>query len=106
MLGTAGTVGVILGLPIDIRHIAFSSANLGYAMVAHDFRIDWHLLAWSALGVAIIGFVNLSVSFALALWMALKARAVVFTQTPQLARALWGRLRTEPGIFFRPPRAR
>jgi site-specific recombinase len=38
--------------------------------------------------------------------MALKARAVVFTQTPQLLRALWRRLRAEPGIFFRPPRAR
>ncbi|HPE02355.1 MAG TPA: recombinase [Burkholderiaceae bacterium] len=106
MLGTAGTVGVILGLPIDIRHIAFSSANLGYAMVAFDFHIEWHLLAWSALGVAVIGFVNLSVSFTLALWMALKARAVVFTQTPQLLRALWRRLRAEPGIFFRPPRVR
>ncbi|MGE5665185.1 MAG: site-specific recombinase [Betaproteobacteria bacterium] len=106
MLGTAGTVGVILGLPIDIRHIAFSSANLGYAMVAYEFHIEWHLLAWSALGVGVIGFINLSVSFALALWMALKARAVVFTQTPQLFRALGRRLRREPGVFFRPPRAR
>jgi site-specific recombinase len=104
MLGTAGTVGVILGLPIDIRHIAFSSANLGYAMVAHGFHIELQLLAWSALGVALIGFMNLSVSFALALWTALKARAVVFTHTPQLLRALGRRLRTEPGIFFRPPR--
>jgi site-specific recombinase len=105
MLGTAGTLGVILGLPIDIRHIAFSSANLGYAMVAFEFHIEWHLLAWSALGVAVIGLINLSVSFSLALWMALKARAVVFTQTPQLLRALGRRLRAEPGSFFRPPRA-
>jgi hypothetical protein len=44
------------------------------------------------------------VSFALALWTALEARAVVFTQTPQLLRALGRRLRTVPGIFQRPPR--
>jgi hypothetical protein len=34
MLGTAGIVGIILGLPIDIRHVAFSSANRGHAWPA------------------------------------------------------------------------
>lgn len=104
MLGTAGIVGIILGLPIDIRHIAFSSANLGYALVAFDFAVDWHVFAWGALGVALIGLVNLTVSFSLALWMALKARSIVFTQTRELLRRLWIKLRTEPGVFFRPPR--
>jgi len=104
MLGSAGIIGIILGLPIDIRHIAFSSANLGYALVAFDFAIDWHIFAWGALGVALIGLVNLTVSFSLALWMALKARSIVFTQTRELLRRLWIKLRTEPGVFFRPPR--
>ena len=27
MLGSMGTIGFILGLPLDIRHIAFASAN-------------------------------------------------------------------------------
>lgn len=103
MLGTAGIVGIILGLPIDIRHIAFSSANLGYALVAFDFAMGWKLFLWSALGVLAIGLVNLSVSFALALWMALKARAIVFTQTRELLVRLGRRLRSEPGIFLRPP---
>lgn len=105
MLGTAGIVGIILGLPIDIRHIAFSSANLGYALVAFDFAMDWRVFLWSALGVLAIGLVNLSVSFALALWMALKARAIVFTQSRELLVRLGRRLRHEPGIFLRPPRA-
>ncbi|MEG0820467.1 MAG: recombinase [Burkholderiaceae bacterium] len=104
MLGTAGIVGIILGLPIDIRHIAFSSANLGYALVAFDFSVDWHVFAWGALGVMLIGLVNLTVSFTLALWMALKARSIVFAQTRELLRRLWRRMRTAPGSFFRPPR--
>jgi site-specific recombinase len=37
MLGSTGVLGTILGLPLDIRHIAFSSANLGYAFVGFDF---------------------------------------------------------------------
>ncbi|MBK9243609.1 MAG: hypothetical protein IPM30_01925 [Burkholderiales bacterium] len=105
MLGTAGTVGIIVGLPIDIRHVAFSSANLGYALVAFDFALPWRTLLWAALGVALIGLTNLAVSFALALWVALKARGVVFTQRRELLRRLWSRLRGAPLSFFVAPRA-
>ena len=103
MLGTAGTIGIIVGLPIDIRHIAFSSANLGYALVAFDFALPARTLLWAALGVALIGFVNLAVSFALALWVALKARGVVFTQRRELLARLWSRFRRAPMSFFVAP---
>ncbi len=103
MLGTAGIVGIILGLPIDIRHIAFASANLGYALVAFDFELPWQTILWAALGVALIGLTNLAVSFALALWVALKARGVVFTQKRELLRRLWARLRVAPLSFFVAP---
>ena len=32
MLGSTGVIGKMLGLPLDIRHIAFASANVGYAV--------------------------------------------------------------------------
>jgi site-specific recombinase len=100
MLGSAGTLGVILGLPIDIRHIAFAAANLGYALVAFDFALPWMTVAWAAFGVGLIGAINLTVSFSLALWMALRARGVVFTQTRALLAALWQRVRREPTSLF------
>jgi site-specific recombinase len=103
MLGTAGIIGIILGLPIDIRHIAFASANLGYAWVAFDFALEWKAFAWAALGVGLIGFVNLTVSFVLALWTALKARGVVFTQKRELLQRLWARLRLAPMSFLVAP---
>jgi site-specific recombinase len=103
MLGTAGIVGIIIGLPIDIRHIAFSSANLGYAVVAFDFALPWQAVAWAVLGVALIGLTNLAVSFVLALWVALKARGVVFTQKRELLRRLWARFRVAPLSFFVAP---
>ena len=103
MLGTAGIVGIIVGLPIDIRHIAFSSANLGYALVAFDFELPWQTMLWAALGVALIGLTNLAVSFVLALWVALKARGVVFTQKRELLYGLWARFRIAPLSFFVAP---
>ena len=103
MLGSAGIVGIILGLPIDIRHIAFSSANLGYALTAFGFHLPLTTIAWAGMGVLLIGFVNLSVSFSLALWMALRARDVAFTQTRGLLRTLWQRLKTQPHSFVAAP---
>jgi site-specific recombinase len=103
MLGTAGIIGIIVGLPIDIRHIAFSSANLGYALVAFDFELPWQTILWAGLGVALIGLTNLAVSFVLALWVALKARGVVFTQKRELLRRLWARFRVAPLSFFVAP---
>jgi site-specific recombinase len=100
MLGSAGTIGLIVGLPIDIRHIAFASANLGYALVVLEFALPWQAVAWAALGVALIGFTNLAVSFALALWMALRARGIVFTQTRELLRRLWWRFKLQPSSFL------
>ncbi len=103
MLGTAGTVGMILGLPIDIRHIAFASANLGYAFAGFGFELPLRTLLWAGLGVLLIGFVNLSVSFVLALWMALRARDISFTQKAALLRTLWQRLKREPRSFIAAP---
>ena len=104
MLGTAGTIGVILGLPIDIRHIAFSSANLGYALNGFQFDLPLRAIAWAALGVGLIGLTNLAVSFALALRTALGARGIRFEHWTPLLRAIWQRFRAQPRSFLMPAR--
>ena len=55
MLGSTGVVGAILGLPLDIRHIAFSSANLGYALAGLEFQLGAAQIAWAVFGVLAIG---------------------------------------------------
>lgn len=104
MLGVTGTIGYMLGLPLDIRHIAFAAANVGYAVVGMNFAISWQLLAWSALGVALIGLTNLTVSFGLALWVALKSRGVTFSNKQRLLFRLFARFLRRPGEFILPPR--
>lgn len=104
MLGSTGVIGTILGLPLDIRHIAFSSANIGYAVVGFDFALPIKAVLWGALGIAIIGLTNLAVSFALALRTALRARRVEFEHWMPLLRAIWRRFRQQPRSFLLPLR--
>ncbi len=104
LLGGVTGLGTLFGLPLDIRHIAFSSAYWGYAMVGLEFGAAWGLPVMAALGVLAIGLTNLAVSFYLALWVGLKARGVTFAQRRTLAGALLARLLRTPREFFLPPR--
>jgi site-specific recombinase len=103
MLGMTATVGAGLGLPLDIRHIAFASANLAYAAVGLEMNLSLAGWIWGAIGVALIGLVNLSVSFALALWVALRAQGVRFRHAGALLRLLLSRFCSAPLQFFWPP---
>ncbi|MFK8002001.1 MAG: hypothetical protein AB8H86_20565 [Polyangiales bacterium] len=80
LLGSAGVVGVFFGLPIDIRHIAFSSAHVGVAVLDAPHLIDAREVGILCLGVLGIGFVNFIVSFGLTLGVTLKSRQVTLTQ--------------------------
>ncbi|WP_313706971.1 site-specific recombinase [Massilia sp.] len=104
LLGTTGTVGYLLGLPLDIRHVTFSTANFATALVGLDYQLSWQMAANAALGVALIGAVNLVVSFHLALSVALRARKIRFTRGILLLRALGRRFLRAPLDFFIGPK--
>jgi site-specific recombinase len=103
MLGMTGSLGVITGLPLDIRHVTFSAANVGIAVASLE-GLPWRAAVVCALGVGLIGLVNLAVSFTLALLLALKARQVRFRHARPLAAALLRRFVAAPLDFVRPPR--
>ena len=103
MLGGVTALGTLSGLPLDIRHIAFSSAYAGYSLAAFNFHADWNIVAWTAAGITAIGLTNLAVSFALALTVALRARQIAFAQWRLLAVSVLRRLVTHPREFFLPP---
>jgi site-specific recombinase len=104
LLGGMSGLGILLGLPIDIRHIAFSSAFVGFASFSLDFMLSWQSAAYIALGLALIGLVNLTVSFGLALYVAMKSRKVRFNQWRALIKSLAIRLNQHPGEFILPPK--
>ena len=100
LMGCTATVGFLLGLPLDVRHVTFSSANLAIGAVGLDYHLDAATVGVTLLGIALIGAVNLIVSFGLALWVALRARKTRFYHGIRLLRALGRRLRAAPVDFF------
>ena len=104
MLGMTGTVGYLLGLPLDIRHVTFSTANLATALVGLDYQVPLEVVATASGGVLLIGVVNLLVSFGLALWVAMRARKVRFKRGILLVQALGRRLIASPIDFFLGPK--
>jgi site-specific recombinase len=104
LMGVTATIGFLLGLPLDIRHVTFSSANFAIGFVGLDYQVGWETIGITALGIALIGMVNLLVSFGLALWVALRARKIRFYHGFRLLRALGRRLRAAPLDFFIGPK--
>jgi site-specific recombinase len=104
LLGGMSGLGILLGLPIDIRHITFSSAFVGFSSFSLDFMLSWQAAAYAALGLALIGMINLAVSFGLALYVAMKSRQVHFYQWRSLVKSLATRLNQHPGEFIMPPK--
>ncbi len=104
LLGGMTAIGVLFGLPFDIRHIAFSSAFVGFSAVSLGFMLSWQTIVFVALGLALIGVVNLAVSFSLALYVAMKSRKVRFKQWRLLLRNLATRLAQHPAEFVMPPK--
>ncbi|RUO19601.1 recombinase [Aliidiomarina iranensis] len=100
LLGVTGYIGYLTGLPLDIRHVAFSSANLGFAVFS-DFPGVFAVLQ-GLFFVLLIGFVNLWVSFTLALLVAMQARGTSIQRFRPMMRFLWQQLRENPSIFVFP----
>ena len=104
MLGSMGTIGFILGLPLDIRHIAFASANFIQGLLSINGSPEIGLIIVSFLGVLLIGLTNLFVSFTLTVIVALRARRVRFEQWQPLAKLVLMHFVTRPSDFFWPPK--
>jgi site-specific recombinase len=104
LLGGATALGVLFGLPMDIRHIAFSSAYVGYAAAAFDFTLPAHVLSLALGGVLLIGVVNLAVSFTLTLYVAMRARRITFAQGRTLSALVLRRMLFRPKDLFIAPR--
>lgn len=105
LLGGMFAIGVLLGLPVDIRHIALSSAFVGFAFAGLEFDITIKIASYAVIAILLIGTMNLLVSFGLALYVAMKSRKVSFVQWRRLGVALIKRLYFHPAEFFMPPKA-
>lgn len=103
LLGDTTALGMLFGLPLDIRHIAFSSAYVGYSVAALDFTLPWQTVTFALAGVLLIGLVNLTVRFSLTLTVATRACRISFAQGRTLGHLLLRRFLKRPQDFLLPP---
>jgi site-specific recombinase len=95
-------VSIFAGVPVEVRHITLASASLAYAVssLAWSGLVLWRDMFWAVLGLAATGLLNFSVSFALGLWLAIRARNLDTSGRRKLIAALWNELWRRPSRFL------
>jgi site-specific recombinase len=98
LLGMVPVVGRFFGLPLEVRHVTLSTGSL--TLAGCSVGIHQGFLS-AALGILVILALNFGVSFACALFVALRARAAKHAGR-RLLRAVLGRFLRSPASFFLP----
>lgn len=93
-------------MPLDIRHIAFASANFVHGVFNVYANLgtlpDVGIILISFFGVFLIGLINLMVSFSLALITALKAKKVQMLAWKEIFKLVKSHFLSQPSDFFIP----
>jgi site-specific recombinase len=95
------------GIGLEVRHITLQAASVAFCWLPlFDAELlGWRELGWSLAGIALTGIVNFSVSFALALRTAMRARDLRRGQRQTIWRDLWRTVLARPGLFLGRPEA-
>ncbi len=101
-LGSIASVGLFLGLNLDIRHITFASGNLALALYGANYVVSNSMLFWGIFGIGIIGLVNFLVSFGLSLGLAFRSRNIPLTELRPIFSSIKKRFFSKPMSFFFP----
>lgn len=100
-MGSTASIGVFIGLDLDIRHITFAAGNFSLGLYGADWDVALDLLFWVFIGVGIIGFMNFIVSFLLSLGLAMRSRKVPLSELGNLFSSVWIYFKINPlGFFF------
>jgi len=103
MLGLAPVFFAFFGLPVEVRHVTLSSGQLAASVAAVGWGVAVTAPFWLAVaGIAVIGVLNVGVSFALALNVAIGARESPGVGRRAIYRAILGRMASDPKSFLFP----
>jgi site-specific recombinase len=101
-LGFTFAIGVVLGLPLDIRHITFAAAGTGVATITLWDQLEAQSILIALLGVVGIGIMNFSMSFGLSIVTAIRSRRLHFGHWKELALEVLKLFLNNPVAFFVP----
>jgi len=101
-MGTTASIGIFLGLDLDVRHITFSSGNLALGLYGANWNVATDAIIWGIVGIVIIGMVNFLVSFGLSMGLAFRSRNIPLSEIRLVAASIWKHFKQKPGSFFFP----
>lgn len=101
-MGTTSSIGIFLGLNLDIRHITFASGNLALGLYGANYNVANEMIFWGIFGIGVIGLMNFLVSFGLSLGLAFRSRNIPLSELRLVALAVWRHFKRKPGSFFFP----
>jgi site-specific recombinase len=104
LLGLTPALFLFAGVPMEVRHVTLSTGQVAVA----SFTLGAGTLTsppfWTAAGgLLLIGALNVGVSFALALRLAMRAVDISAADRARVYRAIRGRLLARPRDFIWPP---
>lgn len=103
MLGLLPEFLHFLGIPLQVRHVTLSTGAFAAAVTSLGLEGTNKMDALRALlGIGVIGFLNLAVSFFLAFTLAIKAKKVSQYKSMRIYASLMRRFIQRPGSFFIP----
>lgn len=102
LLGMTAFFGHITGLPLDIRHVTFSTGNLALGLFGVGFHVTSMNVCAMLSGIFLIGLVNFLVSFSFALQVAIRSRGLRLRNYPDLAKSVLKYFWKHPREFFWP----
>lgn len=101
LLGMSPKILGFFGIPLDIRHVTLSAGVITYASSAVGFDVFSQPSFWLAiLGLISIGIMNISVSFFLALFVALRSRRIESVMRDTVYSLVWKKFLSNPISFF------
>ncbi|SPD64116.1 protein of unknown function [Cupriavidus taiwanensis] len=106
LLGLGPEILSFFGPHMEVRHVTLSTGSVGAAIGV----LGWDALRMPALwlavaGIALMGMLNVAVSFALAFNMALRSRNLRRIDRAELSAAVRRRILKQPLSLLVPPRA-
>ncbi|WP_413999607.1 recombinase [Flavobacterium sp. W1B] len=101
-MGSTASIGLFLGLNLDVRHITFGSGNLALALYGANYEVSNWMLFWGIFGIGLIGLVNFMVSFSLSLGLAFRSRAISLFELRFVTVSIWNHFKSKPLSFFFP----
>jgi site-specific recombinase len=105
MLGMTPVMGQFLGIPLDVRHVTLTTGTVAFA--AESLGRDYFYRGWmleSLAGIAVIFVLNLTVSFAIALLLAMRAYDLPARDHLHLLNLCFRHFLQSPLEFFLPPK--